>query len=384
MRGVERNSPPLAGWGNSISNGDQVSSTLGAHVEGQGEVRRATPRDEEWELAYPHQIVDEDWLEGATVLHEAASTLCKLWFQELGGASLDSEGLSGLAVNKLRSALQEQYWCVSDGVVPVVGSLAAEVALGDDEPPAVEQFLQTRRELESWRQGGEDEVEALECTAGAVESVTAEQVDQRVKNGKKVVQVPGKAVLTWKSGIGKRRLRCCGNFLPASELNASKQNLYAGGVDALTFRVVLAYVSQLSMWEACLLDIKTAFLNAPVRGGGSVEGGNEPLIVVRPSFVLVQLVQTSSRDWAVHRDSVLKGIKLDEPVAASLIPKTHFIFSKGILGDWKRWWLSTDDIALFGLREVLVALVDVVPSVWTISGPNWAAPGSRLKFRGGR
>ena len=73
-------------------------------------------------------------------------------------------------------------------------SLATEVTLRDDEPPGVEQFLQTRTvsleeaggELESWRQAAEDELEALESlesTTGAVERVTVEQVKGCIKSG---------------------------------------------------------------------------------------------------------------------------------------------------------------------------------------------------------
>ena len=115
----------------------------------------------------------------------------------------------------------------------------------------------------------------------------------------------------------------------------AKEDLYAGGIDALTFRIILAYVSQFSDWTACSLDIKTAFLNAPVRGGGQINGNADPLIIVRPPFILVQLgllqnnhrwlvrralygLKTSPCDWAQHRDEILKGVKLKEPKSAAL------------------------------------------------------------------
>ena len=62
-----------------------------------------------------------------------------------------------------------------------------------------------------------EEVVALEQTTRAVERVTIKEVDELVKGGRRVLQVPGKAVLTRKSGIGRRRFRavCCGNYLPA-------------------------------------------------------------------------------------------------------------------------------------------------------------------------
>ena len=144
--------------------------------------------------------------------------------------------------------------------------------------------------------------------------------------------MPGKAVLTRKSGVGRRRLRavCCGNYLPASELGTSKEELYAGGVDSLTVRIVLAYVAHYPSWTLCVLDIKTAFLYAPVRGSSESES-DSPVMIVRPPYMVVQLkllengdrwrvrralygLATSPRDWANYRDSVLRQVvKLKRP-----------------------------------------------------------------------
>ena len=94
---------------------------------------------------------------------------------------------------------------------------------------------EARGELELWIEPAKDEIRALEVTTQAVERISAQEVDSLIRKGTKVVQVPGKVVLTRKSGIGKRRLRavCCGNFIPPSELNTTKAELYAGGIDAL-------------------------------------------------------------------------------------------------------------------------------------------------------
>ena len=235
--------------------------------------------------------------------------------------------------------------------------------------------------------------------------MTTAQVDSWVAGGRRILQVPGKAVLTRKSGVGKRRLRaaCCGNFLPMSEFNVSKGDLYAGGIDALTFRIVLAYVAQFQHWRACLLDIKTAFLNAPVRGGGNVHEGDEPLIVVRPPHIMVQLgllesnhrwlvrralygLNTSPRDWAEHRDKVLRRLVVKKPLEASLVQSStddSLWFCQG--GDKKIEAVVivyVDDIAMFGPQAMLEALGLSIKEEWTISGPNWAEPESPLLFCG--
>ena len=112
-----------------------------------------------------------------------------------------------------------------------------------------------------------EDVTALEVTTEAVERVSVATVEGWVREGRKVIQVPGKAVLTGKAGLGKRRFRlvCYGNHIPSSQLSDKKSDVYAGGIDALTVRVVLAYSAQQADWEACVVDVKTAFLYAPVR-----------------------------------------------------------------------------------------------------------------------
>ena len=118
----------------ATSDGDRAGKVQGARLESKGEVKTVAPRDEEWEVAHPHQVVDEEWLEGATMLHEATSALCKLLSQELGGASLDSESFSSCAA-ELRSALKERNWweglLAVGSVWAVLGSCPLSAVIGD-------------------------------------------------------------------------------------------------------------------------------------------------------------------------------------------------------------------------------------------------------------
>ena len=77
-----------------------------------------------------------------------------------------------------------------------------------------------------------------------------------------MVQLPGKAVLTRKAGVGKRRFRavCCGNFLPPEELGCEHAELYASGIEAVTFLLVMALAASLLEWHCCSIDVKAAFL----------------------------------------------------------------------------------------------------------------------------
>ena len=117
------------------------------------------------------------------------------------------------------------------------------------------------------------------------------------------MQVPGKVVLMRKSGVGKRQLRavCCGNFIPPSALNTTRADLYAGGVGALTVRVVLAYISQYPSWCGCVVDVKISFLNAPVRGSSQDTEG-APVIIVKPPYFQTQLgLMDPSHRWRVRK-----------------------------------------------------------------------------------
>ena len=249
-------------------------------------------------------------------------------------------------------------------------------------------------ELPLWMDAAKEEVQALEQVTQAVERITTQRVDELLKEGRKVVQIPGKAVLTRKSGVGKRRFRavCCSNHAPANEFNLTRADLYAGGVDSLTVRIVLGYVSQFDSWTGCSIDIKTAFLHAPVHGGAAVDDWATPLIVVKPPHLLIQMglmqhnhrwlvrkalygLQTSPRDWSTYRDQQLREVKVETPVKAMLcqsISDENLWLLKGDLGVvFVLVVIYVDDMALFGERAHVEALVQEIQALWKISTPSW-------------
>ena len=158
--------------------------------------------------------------------------------------------------------------------------------------------------------------------------------------------------------------------VPSSvEFNLTRADLYAGGVDSLTVRVVLSYASQFEEWSGCSIDVKTACLNAPVHGGASVEDQSTPLVVVKPPHLLVQMgllghqhqwlvrkalygLQTSPRDWSTHRNQMLRGVKVTQPIQALLVQSItdeNLWLLKGDLGVvYVLVVIYVDDMALFG------------------------------------
>ena len=93
--------------------------------------------------------------------------------------------------------------------------------------------------------------------------IDTDYIEGLVRDGKKILQVPGKAVLTRKAGVGKRRFRCvaCGNYVPQSAHDPD--SLYASGVEGLTVRTAIA-LAALKSWSGLSADIRTAFLHAPL------------------------------------------------------------------------------------------------------------------------
>ena len=373
--------------------------------------------EEEWEILYPHQVATPELVEAAVGWHESAMQRCRMLSLEAlsetpGGSDLTAVLRDWKIAQGERDWLEVflEYAQPIEEVSPVVKSLVSDIPIGESAPVAVEQLLQTRtvgldearREMDSWVEPAKDEIRALEVTTQAVERITSKEVELLIQKGTKVA---GKVVLTRKSGIGKRRLRavCCGNFIPPSELNTTKAELYAGGIDALTVRVVLAFVSQFSSWCGCAVDVKTAFLNAPVRGSSPEDDGSTPVIIVKPPFFLTQLglmepthrwrvkkalygLQTSPRDWSEHRDKVLRGLVVREAGHATLhqsITDTSLWHVKSLDGSLIAVMIVyVDDIAAFGPQSVIAALIQSIKEYWTLSEPSWSLGGNQVMFCG--
>ncbi|CAE7372014.1 TY1B-NL2 [Symbiodinium sp. CCMP2592] len=170
-----------------------------------------------WEIDCPREVLGESWLDNAVSLHESSARLCRALAQELSTAHGVCTDV-GVLVGQLVIAENERDWYEGllweeylVGGSSIVKSLCRDVPLGSDEPAcAAEVFLQTRtvsiaearKELALWIPSALEEVTSLEQTNQAVLRIVIADIEELIKEGKRVVQVPGKAVLTRKAGIG--------------------------------------------------------------------------------------------------------------------------------------------------------------------------------------
>ena len=183
---------------------------------------------------------------------------------------------------------------------------AKDVSLSGDVP--TDTFLHTRTvglqevrsELSLWKQPAQEELEALFDRTQACRKTTEQQVQQWIQDGITVHVLPGKAVCTRKAGVGKRRFRAvvCGNYLPAEA--ASGESTYAGGIEAITVRVVLSFATRRG-WYPSSLDMRTAFLNV------LVQKSDKTMLIVKPPKILEDLnLSTPGERWIV--DKALYGL----------------------------------------------------------------------------
>ncbi|OLP92179.1 putative transposon protein [Symbiodinium microadriaticum] len=266
-------------------------------------------------------------------------------------------------------------------------------------------LAEAKSELELWIPSATDEVMSLEVTNKAVERIEVSDLERLVQEGRKVVQVPGKAVLTRKAGIGKRRFRCvaCGNYIPSDAHDPT--SLYASGVEGLTVRTALGFAAYRG-WAALSADIRTAFLHAPLAD----ELESEEVIIVRPPSILVEMkilapnhrwrvlkalygLRQAPLAWARFRDKSLRALTfqcggvwyaLRQGISDDSL--WFIVKSEVAEGDTGRWHgiliIYVDDLLGFASSPILKSLFDEIQKLWQLSDPEWIREDGATKFCG--
>ena len=280
-----------------------------------------------------------------------------------------------------------------------------------EEHPA---FLQTRmvglaevrRNLAEWKPSMAEEYGALVTDSEAVEPIDRKKMESLKKEaadaGKDFDLVPAKAIFSRKAGTGRHKCRgvACGNFMQAK----NSESTFASGASGIEVRMLMK-VAAVRGWDLSTIDVKTAFLNAPVEE--SAERGVvivEPPRIFREAEVLqspgeLWLVRkalyglvTSPKDWCVHRDQKIKAFEWEIEETKYKVVKTaqdDMWAIKSQNGDEEEWRLAglcatyVDDIIIAGEGKVIREFHRKVQEHWKIGEPSWVGEGREpVRFLG--
>eukprot|EP00435_Cladocopium_sp_Y103_P029126 s549_g7.t1 len=193
---------------------------------------------------------DEEW--------KRKGRIQRLVEEEMIEAMTDDEGMAGVVLDSLVK-LKE-----------LVGTEKRDEIL---QTRIVSQ-AEVRRNIEDWREPIRKELVSLFDTKGALRKIPEAEVKELLEE-EKAELVPSKMVFTikpdptQKGGKRKARLVACGNYSEGENV----QDLFASGATAVALRAALAIASQFEL-EGYVMDVRTAFLNAPMMP--SEANGHQP------------------------------------------------------------------------------------------------------------
>ena len=294
---------------------------------------------------------------------------------------------------------------------------------------APEEVLQTRivgqqevrKHLQDWIDPIKAELKALFETKKALQPIDSHQVQQLVAEGKAEI-LPSKMVWTVKPsptdklGRRKARLVACGNF--QSQDPDQAESLFAGGATGVALRASLSIAPQKN-WQGYVADIKTAFLNAPMKlgGSGSSHQDDAPLpkrAIIKPPPILVMAglarpdehweavmalygYKESPKLWSDFRDDQLANLKIPAENNSWLVldqmitePNMWRIlkFEPGPLQGTQAEQLVgillvyVDDLLLLGDEPTIQATIQAIQAKWETSIPEKIDKFSGVRFLG--
>ena len=289
----------------------------------------------------------------------------------------------------------------------------AEVEKGAEMAP---EFLQTRmvglaevrKNLEEWRPSMCEEYGALVAESEAVEPISrarmAELKEETINSGRRFDLAPAKAIFSRKAGSGRHKCRgvACGNYMKTHK--AYGESTFASGAGGPEVRLLLK-VAATRGWSVSTVDVKTAFLNAPV-----ADSADRGLVIVEPPRVFrdaqvlrhpeeLWLVRkalyglvTSPKDWCLHRDRCLREFRWEENGITYKVEKTAqddvwgIYGRRGDDGDWEMAGLCAtyvDDIIIAGMEKVVEGIHQRIKESWKIGEPSWVREGGEpVRFLG--
>ena len=259
-------------------------------------------------------------------------------------------------------------------------------------------LAEVMRDLRSWYPALLEEFNSILTIHKAIRPVTKDELKMLEKQGREILYVPGKLVATVKAGTGKQKARivACGNFLGREKQQRSptlsRGDIFAAGLDSLALRAQIAAAAWRG-WGGYTVDIKTAFLTAPLQAKRS-----QRVVVLRPPKVLVAAgivsegalyliekalygLAESPQDWGAERDQRFRGLTwknlqaqcfgLEQARSDHSLWKIRevrdgaFVGStRGLLG------VYVDDLLLTAEAELADGLLKAVTTTWKCSEPQ--------------
>ncbi|CAE7246820.1 RE1 [Symbiodinium natans] len=281
---------------------------------------------------------------------------------------------------------------------------------GPQEESEPEVFLQARTidpqqaagELEKWVPPLLDEYTGLRFQYEAIYPIDVNQLCEEDVQSGAIEILPAKVVFTRKPPVGKRRARivACGNFQQktwSDQVAVARREVYASGLDTIALRIQLRQAS-LCGWTAAILDIRKAFLYAPLH---ERKGKGKRIILMPPKILVKAKIIPPSERWVIqralygldlspaawsrHRDKCLSQLKWafegleyrltqsdSEPSLWKIQDSSNAL--KGLIG------VYVDDMLLSACRGFLESVAGAIQTLWETSDIKFAEDG--LHFLG--
>ena len=316
---------------------------------------------------------------------------------------------------RLRSFLLEESYMIQEDVPEVANVMFKKLGKYRQQLKRMEEeeqeILQTKivspvemvKELPLWDQAIKSEMKSLFEDKEALRILKPGEKEKIEEKCPILEIVPSKLVITRKAG-GRRKIRivACGNFIPKRE----EEDVFASGSDAVSVRTALKKGS-IEGWCGASVDIRTAFLNAPLPEGG--EDSNDAVVLIRPPPILVRLqyvqsgewwlakramygLRQSPRVWGDFRDSVLRemswnheGAVLDmeqslvEPNMWKILGEEDSQGKKKLKG---LVMMYVDDALILGKEGIVAGFLRELSAHWELSTPEWLNEEKAVRFLG--
>ena len=236
----------------------------------------------------------------------------------------------------------------------------------------------------------------------ALTKVAEKEVERLLSEGAELI--PAKLVCTVKPEVhtpqGRKKVRIvvCGNFAECDDVD--KNDLFASGANAVSLRIALALASQFG-WHGCALDIKTAFLNAPIHAAKKEETveeeKKEKRILIKPPTLLVSAglvgrnehwealkavygYRQSPRLWSDYRDDELRIMEIGHGGGQQKVRLCQMLSEpnmwKILCGPLEEEKLAgillvyVDDLLVLAEDPVLSMVVEAIRKKWDTSRPQ--------------